>query len=111
LAQIPSIFATTILTDVLWIAVAYLYFALGTKLAHQFLLFGVCLVGGLVMLWRAGSSLLNLSTHESLPLLYPASDDPTALLLLDLLLNVAGAALLGYIGLQLHQGIQRLSAP
>lgn len=109
LTLIPSMFVSTVLSDLLWLAIGYLYLALGTKLAHQFLVFGICLVGTLVMLWRSLSAVTTVAINNSLSLLMGISVDPTALLLLDLLMNLAGAAFLVYVGLQLHRKMQQLS--
>ncbi len=110
LALIPSMFVSTVLSDLLWLAIGYLYFALGTKLAHQFLEFGICVVGALVMLGRIWSVVSTMAVTNSMARMLGASVEPTALLLLELLLNVAGAALLVYVGVQVHKRIQGLSA-
>lgn len=108
--MIPSLLLSTVLTAALWLAIGYLYFAVGTKLAHLFLQFGICAVGALVMLWRVWTVVTILSVSEGFGGFYGAAD-PAALLLLDLLLNAAGAAALIYLALQIHRGIQRFTAP
>jgi hypothetical protein len=111
LGLIPSTFFSTVLTDVLWLAIGYLYFALGTRLSHQFLAFGICLVGALVMLGRTWSTVSALTITRGLARMFGAYTDPTPLLAVVLLLDVAAAAFLIYVGLQVHKGIQRLSQP
>ena len=110
LALIPSMFVSMVLSDLLWLAIGYLYFALGTKLAHQFLEFGICLVGALVMLGRIWSDVSTMAVNNSMARMLGVSAEPTALLLFELLLNAAGAALLVYVGVQVHKRIQGLSA-
>ena len=111
LALIPSSLFSTVFSDALWVAIGYLYLALGTKLAHQFLEFGICLVGTLVMLGRIWSTAWAIAIDRSVATLIGVYAEPTALLVFELLLNVAAAAFLIYVGLQIHRGIQRLSAP
>lgn len=107
LSLIPSSFVVTVLTIALWAGIGYLYFALGTKLAHQFVMFGICLVGGLVMLLRVIVAISALSSSR----LYYVYVEPPVVLALVLLINLAGVAAVGYIGIQVNRGIQRMSQP
>jgi hypothetical protein len=111
LSLIPSTFVATLLTDALWATVAYLYFALGTKLAHQFLLWGICVVGGIVMLMQLWSVVSLMSIDASLLRYTGRFVEPTALLALDLVLDVAGGLLLGFVGVQVHREMTKLSRP
>ncbi|UXA19082.1 hypothetical protein [Mycobacterium sp. SMC-4] len=104
---IPSSFVITVFTTSLWVGVGFLYLALGTKLAHQFLLFGVCLVGALVMSTRVLFSTLALSAGPRGYIRY----DSAAELMFVLLINLAGVAAFVYVGVQVHRGIQQLSGP
>ncbi|WP_328354325.1 hypothetical protein OG976_23365 [Mycobacterium sp. NBC_00419] len=109
LALIPSTFFSTVMILALWAAIGYLYFALGTRLAHQFLEFGICLVGAVVMVGRVLTTLWALSVTSSLaPYL---GIDPAPLLVLVLLVDLAAVAFLVYTGIQVHRGIQKLSQP
>lgn len=107
LSLIPSSFVVTVLTLMLWAGIGYLYLAVGTKLAHQFVLFGICLVGGLVMLLRAIGAITALSSGR----LYYAYFEPPVVLVLTLLISLAGIAALVYIGIHVTRGIQRMSQP
>ncbi|MBN3458860.1 hypothetical protein JNN96_33015 [Mycobacterium sp. DSM 3803] len=109
LSVIPSSFVVTVLTTSLWIGIGFLYFALGTKLAHQFTLFGICLVGGLVMSARALFSMVVLSSGVGRYYGYRYESVPE--LMFVLLINLAGVAAFAYIGIQVHRGIQQLSHP
>lgn len=106
---IPSSFVVTVLSTSLWVGIGYLYFALGTRLAHQFLLFGICLVGGLVMAARALSSMVALSASNGR--YYGFRYESVAELMFVLLINLVGVAAAVYIGIQVHRGIQQMSQP
>ncbi|MCV7044741.1 hypothetical protein H7J08_08635 [Mycobacterium frederiksbergense] len=106
---IPSSFVVTVLSTSLWAGIGYLYFALGTRLAHQFLLFGICLVGGLVMAARALSSMVALSVSSGR--YYGFRYESVAELMFVLLINLVGVAAVVYIGIQVHRGIQKMSQP
>ncbi|MGV0715513.1 hypothetical protein ABQE93_08920 [Mycolicibacterium sp. XJ662] len=109
LSLIPSSFVVTVLTTMLWIGVGYLYFALGTKLAHQFVLFGICLVGALVMAARMISSMVLLSSRPSG---YSAVHyESVAESMFVLLINLAGVAAFIYVGVQVHRVIRQMSQP
>jgi hypothetical protein len=109
LLLIPSSFVITVLSMALWGAIGYLYFALGTKLAHQFTLFGICLVGGLVMLARVLSAMVALSLRTGS--YYGGFYESAVELMFVLLINLAGAAACVYVGIQVYRGIQQMSAP
>ena len=109
LSVIPSSFVVTVLTTSLWVGIGYLYFAMGTKLAHQFTLFGICLVGGLVMSARVLFSMVALSVGVGRYYGYRYESVPE--LMFVLLINLAGVAAFAYIGFQVHRGIQQMSKP
>ena len=102
-ALLPGVIGT-IFTDLIWAGLIYLYFALGTKLAHQFAAYGVCAVGAALALL---SALYTGATFVDLVSLHFAST--AVLLLLSLGVTVVSGVVLAYIGLQIHRGIQRLS--
>ena len=108
---IPSSFVVTVLTGVLWAGIGFMYFALGTRLAHQFIEFGICLVGGLVMLARVLSAIIGLAASGSRYYGYGQYAEPAVVLMMVMLINLAGAGGLAYIGVQVHRGIQRMSQP
>jgi hypothetical protein len=68
-------------------------------------------MGALVMLGRTWSTVSTLTISRGVARMFGAYADPTPLLALVLLLDVAAAAFLVYVGLQVHGGIQRLSQP
>lgn len=111
LAFIPSSFFSTLLILAVWAVIAYSYLALGTRLAHQFLEFGICLAGTLVMLGRALSTVSTLAADRRLAGYLNVHLEPAPVLVVVLLIDVAVAAFLIYTGLQIHRGIQRLSQP
>lgn len=109
----PGLFVPTLLNVAWWGLIGYFFFAVGSKLAHRFIMFGICLVGGLVMILGVFSrlwtvfGLLTLSEY-----LHPDFYVPMLIsAVLSLLLCAAVAGFLIYVGLQVYQGVQRLSAP
>ncbi len=90
------------------IGLCYLYFALGTKKAHQFIAYGICGVGvvlSLISILFTVAALVDLSS-------IPYSTGSLMLrLLFGLGITVITAAILGYVGIQVHRGIQRMSSP
>jgi hypothetical protein len=103
-ALVPGVIGT-IITDLVWAGLICLYFALGTKLAHQFIAYAICAVGaGLALL----SALYTVTTLIDLLSLHLAGT--AALLVIGLAVTVASGIVLAYVGVQVHRGIQRLSA-
>lgn len=111
LGLIPGMLVPTVLQTALWAAIGYVFFAVGTKVAHQFILFGICLVGALMMVGSVLSTLSIMSVGRGIFGYWGAYLEPVAFLVLSLLWCAAVAAFLIYVGLQVHRGIQRLSAP
>ncbi|HET6737106.1 MAG TPA: hypothetical protein VFH65_31100, partial [Mycobacterium sp.] len=105
LALLPGIIGT-IITDLIWASLIYLYFALGTKLAHQFIAYGIC--GGGVALALL-SALYTGATFIDLASVYFAGT--AVLLLISLGLTLVSAVVLAYVGVQVYRGIQKLSSP
>lgn len=106
-----SSFFVGLLISVLWLGVAYVLLAVGTRVAHQFVAFGIGLVGALVSLagaWGAGSAL---SVNRQFAAILGTSLAPSGLLVFSLIVNLGFAGLFGYLGLQVQQGIARFSRP
>jgi hypothetical protein len=102
---LPGVVAT-IITDLIWAGLIYTYFALGTKLAHQFVAYGVGAVGAVLALLSAlytGATFVDLASMNFA--------GTAVLMLISLGAEVISAAVLAYIGLQVHHGIQRLCSP
>ena len=78
---------------------------LGTKLAHQFIAYGIGAVGAALALLSALYTVTTLIDLLSLHLAGTA-----ALLVIGLAVTVASGIVLAYVGVQVHRGIQRLSA-
>ncbi|WP_197739927.1 hypothetical protein [Mycolicibacterium sp. P9-64] len=95
----------TVITDVIFAGLIYLYFALGTKLAHQFVAYGICGVGAVL---ASLSALYAVATFFDLASLHLAGYAIT--LLFSLAVTVVSGLVLAYIGFQVHRGIQRLSS-
>lgn len=104
-ALLPGVIGT-IITDLVWAGLIYLYFALGTKLAHQFIAYGICGVGAALALL---SALYTGATFVDLASLHFAGT--AVLLLISLAVTAVSGVALAYIGVQVHSGIQRLSSP
>ena len=102
-ALMPSVIGT-IITDLVWAGLIYLYFALGTKLAHQFIAYAIGGVGAALALLSALYSVTTLIDLVSLNLTGTA-----ALLVISMVVTVASGIVLAYIGVQVHRGIARLS--
>jgi hypothetical protein len=103
-ALMPGVIGTLI-TDLVWAGLIYLYFALGTKLAHQFVAYAICGVGAALALLSALYTVTTLIDLVSLNLAGAA-----ALLVIGLGVTVVSGIALAYVGVQVHRGIQRLSA-
>jgi len=95
----------TVITDLIFAGLIYLYFALGTKLAHQFVAYGICGVGAVLALL---SALYAVATFFDLASLHLAGYAIT--LLFSLAVTVVSGLVLAYIGFQVYRGIQRLSS-
>jgi hypothetical protein len=103
-ALMPGIIGT-IITDLVWAGLIYLYFALGAKLAHQFIAYAICAVGAVLALLSALYTVTTLIDLLSLGFAGTA-----ALLVIGLVVTVVSGIVLAYIGVQVRRGIQRLSA-
>jgi hypothetical protein len=99
-------FIGTVIIDVIFAGLIYLYFALGTKLAHQFVAYGICGVGAVIALLRA---LYNVATVFELAS-SPYMAGYAIGVLVSLAITVVSGLVLAYIGFQVYRGIQRLSS-
>ena len=98
-------FIGTLITDVIFAGLIYLYFALGTKLAHQFVVYGICGAGAVLAFLRA---LYNVATFFDLASVHLAG---YALgVLISAAITVVSGLVLAYIGFQVYRGVQRLSS-
>jgi hypothetical protein len=97
LGLMPGVIGT-IITDLIWAGLIYLYFALGTKLGHQFIAYGISAVGAMLALL---SALYTLATFVDLASLHFAG---TAVLLL---ITLGGTVVSGIVGLCRGQGAPR----
>jgi hypothetical protein len=95
----------TVITDIVFAGLIYLYFALGTKLAHQFVVYGICGVGAVLALL---SALYAAATFFDLASLHLAGYALT--LLFSLAITVVSGIVFAYVGFQVYRGIQRLSS-
>lgn len=95
----------TILALGVGVGLCYLYFALGTKKAHQFIVFGICGVG--VALSLLSLVLSAVALMDLMSLRY-STGSMAVMVIISMGVTVVAGAILGYIGLQVHRGIQRL---
>jgi hypothetical protein len=100
-------FIGTLITDVIFAGLIYLYFALGTKLAHQFVAYGICAVGAVLALLRALYNVATIFDLASVPYMAGYAIG----VLVSLAITVVSGLILAYIGFQVYRGIQRLSSP
>ncbi|KAA0093556.1 hypothetical protein CIW49_26165 [Mycolicibacterium sp. P1-18] len=99
-------FIGTLLSDALWVGVAYVLFAVGNKRAHQFVAYGIGLVGAVLCLI---SLLFTVAAFVDLASLNLAGAALT-LILGGVVTLVSGIAL-AYLGIQVHREIKRMSQP
>lgn len=104
LALAPGVIGTVI-TDIIWAGMIFVFFAVGTKLAHQFVAYGICAVGTVLMLI---SALYTITTFIDLASLHYFAGT-TVMLVFSLAVTVISGAVLGYIGVQVRREIERLS--
>jgi hypothetical protein len=103
-ALMPGVIGTLI-TDLVWAGLIYLYFALGTKLAHQFIAYAICGVGAVLALLSALYTVTTLIDLLSLGFAGTA-----ALMVIGMVVTVVSGIVLAYVGVQVHRDIQRLAA-
>ena len=96
----------TIITDLLWGGMIFVFFVVGTKLAHQFVAYGICAVGTVLAVIGA---LYTITTFIDLASLHYFAGT-TIMLIFSLAVTVVSGAVLAYIGVQVHREIQRMSA-
>jgi hypothetical protein len=84
---------------VLWAGLGYLYIALSTRLARQFLEYGICLVGGIAAIFGILAALSALVAGGPVPGYAPAVGGALS----QLLLSVAAGFLFGVVKFRVHQ--------
>ena len=94
-----------VLTDIIWAALIYLYFAIGNKLAHQFIAYGVCLVGAVLALLSALYSAATLVYLMSLGFVSTA-----VLSIITVVLSAVSGVALAYIGWRVRAAIKRFQS-
>ncbi|AGB22170.1 hypothetical protein Mycsm_01782 [Mycobacterium sp. JS623] len=105
-----SSIVVSVLVNALWVGVGYLYICLGTKLAHQFAAYGICLVGVLASIGGAWGAASAMFINKSLSAVLGSEPVPSGLLMLSATFSVAMLIAFGYLGVQVHRGIARFSA-
>ncbi|MGX9669866.1 hypothetical protein [Mycobacterium sp. HM-7] len=96
----------SLIACVVWLGLAYCFLALGTKLAAQFVAYGICGVGAAASLLGVLIGIIGLAGVSSSPYV---SGTLTAMLILAVVINGVIAIVLGYIGIQVHKGIQKIA--
>jgi hypothetical protein len=96
----------SLVASVVWLGLAYCFLALGTKLAAQFVAYGICGVGAAASLLGLLIGVIGLAGVSSSPYI---SGSLTAMLILAVVINGVIAVVLGYIGIQVHKGIQKIA--
>ncbi|MUL67339.1 hypothetical protein BOO86_22890 [Mycobacterium sp. CBMA 234] len=96
----------SLLSFAVWLGIAYCFLALGTKLAAQFVAYGICGVGAVASLLGLLFGVIGLAGVSSSPYV---SGSLTAMLVFAVVINGIVAVVLGYIGIQVHKGIQKIA--
>ncbi|SEB18437.1 MULTISPECIES: hypothetical protein [unclassified Mycobacterium] len=96
----------SLIASVVWLGLAYCFLALGTKLAAQFVAYGICGVGAVASLLGLLFGIIGLAGVSGSPYI---SGTLTAMLILAVVINGVIAVVLGYIGIQVHKGIQKIA--
>ncbi|MDR3663300.1 MAG: hypothetical protein P4L86_23435 [Mycobacterium sp.] len=89
----------------LWLGVAYCFLALGSKLAAQFVAYGICGVGAAAGLLGLLMSLIAISEVDKY-----LGGSYALMLVLAAVVDGAIAIILGYLGIQVHKGIQKIAS-
>jgi len=107
LGLVPGVVGTILALGV-GVAMCYVFLAVGTKRAHQFLAYGVCGVGFVLSVLGIIFGILALIDMTSMS--YSSGTLYLSLIIGLVVTAIVGAAC-GYVGLQVHRAIQRMSAP
>ena len=97
----------SLIACVVWLGLAYCFLALGTKLAAQFVAYGICGVGAAASLLGVLIGVIGLAGVSSSPYV---SGTLTAMLVLAIVIDAVIAVVLGYIGIQVHKGMQKIAS-
>jgi hypothetical protein len=108
-ATTPGLVLVLMVTYPLWLILGYLYIALGTKLAHHFLQWGICMGGILVSLVGVWGAVSVMDVDRSVDQWLGMQVAPTGLIIFELVFDIAMAVLFAYLGLLVHRGIAGLS--
>ncbi|MCV6998858.1 hypothetical protein H7J34_01440 [Mycolicibacterium alvei] len=95
-------FIGTIISDAIWVAVIYAFFAIGTKLAHQFIAYGIGAVGAVLSLLSALYTVSVLIDFASIRFA-----GTTMTLIFSLVVTLISGAVLAFIGIQVHREIKK----
>ena len=102
-----SLIAAVVLKYPVWIALGFIYVAVGTKLSHQFLLWGVCLGGALVAVWSVFSTLRAMRAAHAVNSMLGVQVIPTGYLIFMLIVHAVMAVVFGYLGVLVYRAINR----
>jgi hypothetical protein len=90
-----------------WVGLGYVYLAVGTKLGHQFLVWGICLGGALFAVWSAFSTVTAIRLAHSVNALLGVQVLPEGQMIFLLAVHLTMAALFAYVGFMFFQVLQR----
>lgn len=96
------------LSAALWLGWGYVLAAVGTKRAHQFRQWAVCVggaVGGLLTAWLSFAGLEFLHRVDRVAGCFGVPPAATGLFVADMVLGLATAALFGYLTVLVHRGL------
>lgn len=98
-----------ILALVAWAALAYVFFAVGTKKAVQFVAYGICTVGPAIYFWGAFLGFATWSQLTSSPYVSGVGSGIGAIILLQAISNTVFGVAMIWAGVTVHRTIKRLS--
>jgi sterol desaturase/sphingolipid hydroxylase (fatty acid hydroxylase superfamily) len=85
----------------------FLYIALGTKLAHKFILM-MCVIGAVVSLWGAFAFFSLMSLAGGANRLLGEEVVPTGWIAVPLVIYLVMVVVYGWLGVLVHRGMRRL---
>ncbi|WP_241473880.1 hypothetical protein [Mycolicibacterium neoaurum] len=98
-----------ILALVAWAALAYVFFAVGTKKAVQFVAYGICTVGPAIYFWGAFLGFATWSQLTSSPYVSGVGSGIGAIILLQAISNTVFGVAMIWAGITVHRTIKKLS--
>jgi hypothetical protein len=102
-----GVFVAVLLRYPVWVGLGYVYLAVGTKLAHQFLVWGICLGGALIAAWSAFSTVNAIRLAHSVNAVLGVQVLPEGQMIFLLVLHLTMAALFAYSGFMFYSALQR----